>query len=53
MNTKPFFWESQANVEIQTLRRISLHVAIYYNIIFKSAKSQNQTFWAIEYWYKA
>ena len=50
-NTKPFSWESNAN--LKTLRIISLHVGVSYKLVLKYAKGLNWTFWSIEGCYKA
>ena len=50
-NRKPFFWESERNVE--TLQKPSLYNGVSYKFVLKSEKSLNQIFWATEYWLKA
>ena len=50
-NTKPFFWESQANVE--TLQKSSPYNGVSYKFVLKSEKCLNRIFWATEYWFKA
>ena len=50
-NTKPFFWESKANLE--TLQKISPLISVFYIFVLKSVKSLNRIFWAMEYWFKA
>ena len=51
MNTKPFFWESEA--KLQTLQKLSLYIAVFYKFVLKSVKDLNRIFWVIEYWFKA
>ena len=51
MNTKPFFWESKANIE--TLQNFSLYIWGSYWFVLKSVKSLNRIWWATEYWFKA
>ena len=50
-NTKPFFWESEANVE--TLQKPSPYIWVSYKFVLKSVKSLNRILWATEYWFKA
>ena len=50
-NTKPFFWESEANIE--TLQKFSSYIRVFYKFVFKSVKSLNRIFLATEYWFKA
>ena len=50
-NTKPFFGESETNLE--TLKRISPHIVVFHKFVLKSPKSLNGIFWMIEYWFKA
>ena len=50
-NTKPFFWENEANLE--TLQKVSLCIWVCYKIVLKSGKSLNRIFWATEYCLKA
>ena len=51
MNTKPFFWESEANV--QTLWKPFPYISVFYKFVLKSVKSVNRLLWATEYWFKA
>ena len=48
---KPFFWKSEVNLE--TFQQPSPYIGVSYKFILKSAKSLNQIFWAMEYWFKA
>ena len=50
-NTKPFFWESEANLE--TLQKLSLYIWVSYKFVLKFVKSLNRIFWAMEYLFKA
>ena len=50
-NTKPFFWESEANVE--TLQKPCLYNGVSYKFVLKSEKNLNRILWATEYWFKA
>ena len=50
-NTKPFFWESEAN--LKTLWKLSPYIGVSYRFAWKSPKSLNRTFWSMEYWFKA
>ena len=50
-NTKPFFCESDVNVE--TLQKLSPQILVCYKFVLKSAKSLNQILWTTEYWFKA
>ena len=50
-NTKPFFWESKANLE--TLQILSRYIWDSYKFVLTSVKKLNRIFWAIEYWLKA
>ena len=56
-NTKPFFWEIEANLE--TLQKYFCYIGVSYkiyfpiNFILESVKSLNQVFSAIEYCFKA
>ena len=50
-NTKPFFWESQANLE--SLQKVSLYIWVSYKFALKSGKSLYRKFWAREYWFNA
>ena len=50
-NTKPFFWESDANLE--TLHKLSPYIRVFYKLVLKFGKNLNQMFWAMEYWFKA
>ena len=38
-NTKPFFWENQANVK--TSRKLSPYIGVFYKFVSKSVKSVN------------
>ena len=49
-NTKPFFWESEANVE--TLPKRSSYIWVFYKFVLKSVKSVNRILWAMEYCFK-
>ena len=49
-NIKPFFWESEANIE--TLQNFSHYYWFSYKLVLKSVKSLNRILWAIEYWFK-
>ena len=49
-NTKPFFWESEANVN--TLQRHSPYIWVSYKSVFKSVKSLKPILWTTEYWLK-
>ena len=51
INTKPFFWGNEANLE--TFRRTSTHLGVSYKLVLKSAKSINGIFGAMEYLFKA
>ena len=51
MNTKPLFWESEANVE--TLQKTSLYIWVSYKFVLKSEKNLNRILWATEYWLRA
>ena len=48
---KPFLWKSEVNLE--TFQQPSPYIGVSYKFILKSAKSLNQIFWAMEYWFKA
>ena len=50
-NTKPFFWEREANVE--TLLKPSLYTGVSFKFVLKSEKSLNWILWGKEYWFKA
>ena len=50
INTKSFFWESEA--KLGTILKLSLHIGFIYIFVWKSVKSLNQIFRAIEYCYK-
>ena len=50
-NTKPLFWESEANVE--TLQKRSPYIWVSYKFILKSVKSVNRILWALEYWFES
>ena len=50
-NTKPFFWESEGNVE--TLQKRSPYVWVSYKFILKLVTSLNPILWATECWFKA
>ena len=47
MNTKPFFWESEANLE--TLQKLFLILGLL-RYILKSVKSLNRVLCSMEYW---
>ena len=49
-NTKPLFWESEANVE--TFQKLSPYIWVCYKFVLKSVKSLNRILWATEYWFK-
>ena len=49
-NKKPFFWESDTNVE--TLLISSPHDGLSYKFVFKAIRSPNRISWALEYWFK-
>ena len=49
-NIKPFFWESEANME--TLRNFSPYIWIFYKFLMKSVKSLSRILCATEYWSK-
>ena len=51
MNTKPFFWETEADLE--TFQKLASHIGVLYKLVLGYAKSLNTIFWLIEYWYKA
>ena len=50
-NTKPFFWESEANVE--SLQKRSPYIWVSSKLVLKPVKSVNRIFWATEYWFQA
>ena len=50
-NTKPFFWESEAN--LGTHQKKFPWVGFSYKFVFKCVKSRNRILWAMEYWFKA
>ena len=50
-NIKPFFWESKTNLE--TLEKLFPSIGVSYKMLFKSVKSLDRIFVAIEYWFKA
>ena len=50
-NTKPFFWEGDANVE--PLQKLSPSIWVFYKFVLKSIKSLNRILWATEYWFRA
>ena len=50
-NTKPVYWESEANIE--TFEKVSLYIWVSYKFVLKSGKRLNWIFWATEYWLKA
>ena len=50
-NTKPFFWELEANSE--TLQNFSSYNWVYYTFVLKSVTSLNRILGATEYWFKA
>ena len=50
-NAKLFFWESQSNIE--TFKKLSPFIWVFYKFVLKSVKSLNQILWATEYWFKA
>ena len=50
-NTKPFFWESEANVKI--LQNCGPYIWVSYKFVLKSVKSLNRILWATEYLFKA
>ena len=50
-NTKPFFWENEAN--LGTHQILSPHIGVSYKFVLKSAKTLNRIFWAMEYWFNA
>ena len=49
-NTKPFFWESEANVE--ALQNLSPYIWVSHKLVLKSFSSLNRILWATEYWLK-
>ena len=49
-NAKPFFWESEANLE--TLHKLSPYIWVSYKFVLKSVKSLNRILWATKYWFK-
>ena len=49
-NTKPFFWESEANIE--TLLNVSPYVWVSYKFALESAKSLNRILWAAQSLFK-
>ena len=49
-NTKPFFWDSEANVE--TLQNSRPYIWVSYKFVSKSVKSVNRILRATEYWFK-
>ena len=49
-NTKPFFWESETNVE--TFQKLSPYIRVFYKFVLKTVKSWNRILWALEYWFK-
>ena len=51
MNTKPFFWESEA--KLQTLQKFSPYIGVSFKFVLNSVKRLNRiSFWAVEYWSK-
>ena len=50
-NTKPFFWESEAN--LKTLWKLSPYIGVSYRFNLKSVKTLNRILLAMEYWFKA
>ena len=51
MNTKPFFWESEA--KLQTLQKFSPYIGVSFKFVLNSVKRLNLiSFWAVEYWSK-
>ena len=50
-NTKPFFCESEANLE--TIEKRSAYILVSCKFVLKSVKRLNQTTRAIKYWFKA
>ena len=51
MNTKPFFWESEA--KLQTLQKFSPYIGVFFKFVLNSVKHLNRiSFWAVEYWSK-
>ena len=50
-NTKPYFRESEANVE--TLQKRCPYTWVSYKFVLKSVKSLNRILWATKYWFKA
>ena len=51
MNTKPFFWETDANLE--TLQKRSPYIWLAHKFVWKPVKNLNWIFWATDYWFKA
>ena len=49
-NTKPLFWENEANVE--TLQKPP-YILVSYEFALKSVKSLNRILWVSEYWFNA
>ena len=49
-NTKPLFWENEANVE--TLQKPP-YILVSYEFVLKSVKSLNRILWVSEYWFNA
>ena len=50
-NTKPFSWESKANLE--TRQKLSPYISVCYKFFLKFVNSLNRIFRAMEYWFKA
>ena len=50
-NTKPFLWQSKANVE--TLQKCFSYIGVSYKLVLESVKRRNRIFWDTEYWFKA
>ena len=50
MNTKLFFWESEAKP--QTLQKFSPYIGVSFKFVLNSVKRLNRIFWAVEYWSK-
>ena len=50
-NKKLFFQKKEENLE--TFQKRSPYIENSFKSLFKSAKSLNKIFWAMEYWFKA
>ena len=50
INTKPFFWESEANLE--TLQKVSPYIGVSYKFVLTFVKILNRILWVIPYWFK-